>query len=170
MISSFDSKNEAASGVFNCTTASTFEKLNSLKFELLFGEYRRKVEKEEGDSGLVNVVDYMFEPGQIFGFAYQSTGVDFRKMHHVFVLRACEPGEIGNIITGISPGAEILTKILTHAGSQVFMHMLDKLRNGGVDLSQISAGKYRYINDLLEMKIRCDFFVYKLIADNQNSY
>jgi hypothetical protein len=164
MISSFDSKNEAASGVFNCTTASTFEKLNSLKFELLFGEYRRKVDKEDGDGGLVNVVDYMFEPGQIFGFAYQSTGVDFKKMHHAFVLRACEPGERGNIISGISPGAEVLVKTLTQAGSMILRETLIKLEK--VDLGKISIGQYRYLNNLLEIKTKADFFIGELLTQH----
>ncbi len=161
MISSFDPKNEAASGVFNCTTASTFEKLNSLKFELLFGEYRRKVEKNDSDAGLPNVVDYLFAPNQIFGFAYQSAGVDFKKMHHVFVLRACEPGQTGNIITGISPGAEVLVKTLTQASSMLLRDTFNNLEMVG--LNRISIAQYRHLNNLLEVKARKDFFVGELL-------
>jgi hypothetical protein len=49
-----------------------------------------------------------FYLNSIFGFGYESMGKDFEKFHHVFVLRACLAGEVGGIIPGISPGAEIL--------------------------------------------------------------
>jgi hypothetical protein len=43
MISCYRSENSESGGGENCTTASTFEKPKSLKFELLFGEYQNKI-------------------------------------------------------------------------------------------------------------------------------
>lgn len=155
---SYDSGSSA-----NCTTASTFEKPNSLKFNVLFGDYLKEI-KINNSEGMVKAFDYIFCPHKIFGFAYESTGSDFRKLHHAFILRSCLPGEVGSMISGISPGAEILVRTLTHAGSVRLKTILQKLEKNKFKLSDLPISYYRHLNDLLEIKSNTDFFVDELIA------
>ncbi len=164
MISSYSSESPEPSGVINCTTASTFEKSKSLKFELLFGDYYRKAISRRNEQSIVNAFDYMFAPNEIFGFAYESSGLDFKKFHHAFVLRACMPGESGNIIPGISPGAEIVAKTLSEAGTNRLKTVLYKLVKNKIILSKLPISYYRRLNDLLETKITTDFLVGELIG------
>jgi hypothetical protein len=112
----------------------------------------------------VNAFDYLFAPGQIFGFAYESFGIDFKKLNHVFILRSCLPGESGNIVPGIFPGAEIIAKTLTDAGSNRLKSVLQKLQKNKIILSNISIYNYRRFNDLLDTKISADFLVGEIIG------
>jgi hypothetical protein len=146
----------------NCTTVSTFLKLNSLKFELIFGDYYQKIKKNSEDQNIVPHIDYLFLPGQILGFSYESLGADFKKMHHAFVVRACLPGEVGNVVPGICPGAEVLVKTLSSAGVIKLKSILQKLANNGVNLASITHDRYRYLNYLLEKKSNADFFLGEL--------
>jgi hypothetical protein len=147
----------------NCTTVSTFRKSNSLKFELLFGEHYQQVEKNREDKNIAQNIDYLFLPGQILGFFYESSGIDFKKIHHAFIMRSCWPGEVGNVVPGIYPGAEILVKTLSSAGAIKLKFILQKLANNGVNLALLSPDKYRHLNDLLEAKLNTDYFVGEII-------
>ena len=148
----------------NCTTASTFEKPKSLKFEILFGDYCGNRTIVPGDAGIINAIDYFFAPEQIFGFAYESLGVDYKKMHHMFILRACSPGERGSSITGISPGAEILVRTLSEAGAKRLGDVLQKLEKNRIILAELQISYYRKLNDLLEIKNNLNYFVGELIG------
>ena len=66
MISYSPPDNHVSCDEKNYTIASTFEKAKSLKFELLFGEWDKRVSKD--DDVNVNAIDYYFVPAQIFGF------------------------------------------------------------------------------------------------------
>jgi len=161
---SYDAPENHVSCIYkNCTIASTFEKPNSLKFEILFGDYKSRLVRESGNNEIINAVDYFFSPGAIFGFACQSFGIDFLSFHHVFILRACLPGEIGSIITGVSPGAEILVKTLTAASSMRLRSILVMLQKKNIDLSKLLNHHYRKINYLLEAKINASYFVGELL-------
>jgi hypothetical protein len=164
MISYFPPENHVSSDDKNCTIASTFEKVKSLKFELLFGDYQAKRVKSDMDAEITHAVDYFFLPGQIFGFACESHGKDFQKFSHVFILRACLPGDLGSIIPGVSPGAEILVKTLIHASSFRLRALLDMLKKSNIELSQMSDLNYRKLNYLLETKMSTDYFVGELIG------
>jgi hypothetical protein len=164
MISCYRSENSESGGGENCTTASTFEKPKSLKFELLFGEYKNKIPPiKYGNENIINAFDYIFLPGSIFGFGYESMGKDFEKFHHVFVLRACLAGEVGGIIPGISPGAEILFQTSSNVASINLRKILQKLEKNKINLSKLPARNYRRLNRLLDVKISTDFFVGELI-------
>jgi len=164
MTSSYLSESHESGSIINCTTASTFEKPKSLKFEILFGDYHSKVPQRHNDKNIVNAFEYLFSPGEIFGFAYESSGVDFKKFHHVFILRACLSGESGNVIPGILPGAEIIAKTLTDVGSNRLKSVLQKLEKNKIILSKLSIVNYQRLNDLLETKISADFLVGELIG------
>jgi hypothetical protein len=148
----------------NCTTASTFEKPKSLKFEILFGDYCGNRTATPRDANIINAIDYFFAPGRIFGFAYESLGIDYKKMHHAFILRACSPGERGNSIIGISPGAEIIVRTLSDAGSKRLRFVLQKLEKNRIILSELPISYYRRLNDLLEIKMNLNYFVGELIG------
>lgn len=164
MISSYCSENPESGGGENCTTASAFEKPKSLRFELLFGEYQKKISaKNNSDENIINAFNYVFLPGSIFGFGYESLGRDFEKFHHLFVLKACLAGEMGGIIHGISPGAEILLQTSSNLASINFRKILQKLEKNKINLSKLSAPNYRRLNRLLDVKISVDFFVGELI-------
>jgi hypothetical protein len=157
---SFDVPQKTELGsIINCTTASTFEKTNSLKFELLFGDYLKKTPKADVGDGVINAFDYIFAPDQIFGFAYESFGVDFKKFHHAFVLRTCGPGEIGGVIPGILPGAEILVSTVTAAASSNLRNILQILRASDIKLINLPPSQYRHLNYLLAIRCNIDFFV-----------
>jgi|GEM_PF-2103986 len=158
MTSLFSPKNQALSDNKNCTIASTFEKAKSLKFELLFGDYQEKISQAEG-------IDYYFSVGQIFGFACQSQGLDFQKFNHAFIVRACAPGELGSIVTGISPGAEILVKTLSSASSLRLRAILETLIKSNINLSHISDSYYRKLDQLLEAKISTNYLIGELIGE-----
>jgi hypothetical protein len=163
MISCTPPKNDVSSDNKNFTIASTFEKEKSLKFELLFGDYRKELIKDDARHDVINAVDYFFSPGLVFGFACQSYGEDFRNFHHIFVMRACAPGEKGNIIPGINPGAEILVKTLTGAASLRLRSILVILKRHNVT-SKVPDAYYQKINQLLEAKMNLDYFVQELIG------
>lgn len=167
MISRDDSIEAETSVIKNCTTASTLIKPNSLKFELLFGDYYRKIETNTDDSEISQACDYYFLPGQIFGFTCESFGKDFKKFHYGFVLRACEPNEIGCVIPGINPGAEILAKTLNSVATDRLRKILRQFADN-IDLLELSTEKYRYLNHLLETKSNTDFFVGELIEQHDN--
>lgn len=161
---SLDGSTEAQiSDIRNCTTASSFEKPNSLKFELLFGDYCEKRAVSQDDKDIVEAHDYLFLPGQIFGFAYESAGTDFKKFHHAFVVRSSLPGETGNVVPGIFPGAEILVKTMSSAATERLKSILQTLSNNSVILTALSVSQYGYLNHLLEIKFNTDFFVGELI-------
>jgi hypothetical protein len=155
-------ENDVSSDNKNFTIASIFEKEKSLKFELLFGNFCKKICRD-GSSDVINAVDYYFGSGEIFGFSCQSYGAEFRNFHHVFVLRACAIGESGHIIAGITPGARILVRTLTDAASLRLKTILQKLRKNDVELSNLSDWHYRRLNSLLETKSGTDFFVSEII-------
>ena len=164
MISCYRSEKAESGGGENCTTASAFEKQKSLKFELLFGEYQNKITaKKYDDESIINAFDYTFLPNSIFGFGYESMGKDFEKFHHVFVLRACLAGEMGGIIPGISPGAEILLQTSSYVASINLRKIFQKLEKNKINLSKLPAQNYRRLNKLLDVKMSTDFFVGELI-------
>lgn len=150
-------------GIINCTTASTFEKTNSLKFELLFGDYLKRIPKPDAHDGVINACDYIFGSDQIFGFSYESFGVDFKRFHHAFVLRTCMPQEIGHIILGISPGAEILVSTATYAASVKLKDVLWQWQKSKIDLVKVSRQDYGHLNMLLEAKMNFSFFAKSLL-------
>lgn len=164
MTSSFVPQNQESGSIKNCTTASIFEKPKSLKFEILFGNYCSNRTAVPGDANIINAIDYFFAPDQVFGFAYESLGVDFKKMHHAFILRACSPGERGNSVMGISPGAEIIVRTLSEVGSKRLRDVLQKLEKNRVDISELPISNLRRINDLLETKTSLSYFVGELIG------
>jgi len=164
MTSYYIPHNQESGSIINCTTASTFEKPKSLKFELLFGDYCGNRTAVPGDVRIVNAIDYLFAPEQVFGFAYESLGVDYKKMHHAFILRACSPGERGSSIIGISPGAEILVKTLSEAGSKRLRAVLQKLEKNKIVLAELPILYYRRLNDLLEIKTSLNYFVGEIIG------
>src|SRR5580698_9954402 len=126
MVSCYPSENPEAGGGDNCTTASTFLKPQSLRFELLFGDYQEKMPQRHSDENIINAFDYIFSKDKIFGFGYESLGTDFKKLNHTFVLKSCSAGEVGCIIPGISPGAQILIRALTGASSMRLKAILNK--------------------------------------------
>ncbi|OPZ24133.1 MAG: hypothetical protein BWZ03_00292 [bacterium ADurb.BinA186] len=138
--------------------------MKSLKFELLFGDFQAKKIKADMGDEIIHAVDYFFLPGQIFGFACESQGKDFQKFSHVFILRACLPGDLGSIIPGISPGAEILVKTLIHASSLRLRTLLETLKKSNIELPHIPDLNYRKLNYLLETKMSTDYFVGELIG------
>lgn len=162
MTSHYGSTEAQTSVIKNCTVASTFVKQNSLKFELLFGDYCRNLPMVPEDKAIIEAVDYQFLPGQIFGFAYESFGVDFKKFHHGFVLRACRGGEVGCMVPGINPGAEILVKTFGGVMTNRFKEILQVLAQNQVDLTAITGSQYRRLNDLLETKSSTVFLVGEL--------
>jgi hypothetical protein len=74
------------------------------------------------------------------------------------------PGDLGSIITGVSPGAEILVKTLIHASSLRLRALLETLKKSNIELSQISDLNYRKLNYLLETKMSTNYFVGELIG------
>ena len=56
------------------TLASTFEKKNSLSFNLLFGCPKITRQVLNLEYSLLNATEHLFLPGQIFGLEYRSTG------------------------------------------------------------------------------------------------
>lgn len=165
MISCDRSENPISSGSDVCTTASIFEKPNSIKFEILFGHYQQKTPLISNDPGLINTFEYLLLPNEIFGFAYESTGNDYKKFHHAFVLRACAPGEKGHAIFGIYPGAEILVNALTNATSMRLRSTLKTIEKHGLNLSNISAHKYQQLNRILDTKSSLEYFIGELIGN-----
>jgi hypothetical protein len=165
MLSSFSSENPELCALKNCTSASTFDKAKSLRFELLFGFYQNKVSRRYSDESIVNAFDYIFLPSTLFGFSCESMGQDFKKFHYAFVLRSCAPGESGGIISGISPGAKILVKTLTSAASLKLKTILKKLKQNKINLSSIPVSYYLQLNRLLDTKSNTDFFVGELIEN-----
>jgi len=130
----------------------------------LFGDWDKKVCKE--DNGVVKIaVDYYFFPNRIFGFACHSLGDEFQNFHYAFILRACAPSEIGNIITGIVPGAEVLVATSTSVATSKLISLLKTLKKENVEPSQISLNHYRKLNYLLETKLNIDYFIGELIRE-----
>jgi len=164
MTSSYIPQNQESGSIINCTTASTFEKPKSLKFEILFGNYCGNRAAVYSDINIINAVDYFFAAGQVFGFAYESLGADYKKMHHAFILRACSPGERGNSVTGISPGAEIIVKTLSDASSIRLKAVLQKLEKNRIIISELPVSNLRRLNDLLEIKTNLNYFVGELLG------
>ena len=168
MISYYGPQNHESCVDLNCTAASTFEKPKSLKFELLFGECEKKNHKDSNDNGIVNAVDYLFLPNSIFGFSIESFGADYQRFHYVFIVRACLPGEMGSVVPGISPGAEILVKTLTSAASERLKNIIKKLVENRINLLLIDLSYYIQLNRILETKMSTDYFVGELIAEAKN--
>lgn len=151
----------------NYTIASTLRKPNSLIVELLFGNYREKRIKTLLNHDLVDQVDYVFEPDEIFGFAYKSTGSDYKKLHQCFILRALKPNEEGAVVPGILPGAEILLCTTGATSSQRFRDILRRLLKSGIDPVGLGHEGYAYLHRLLEAKMPTDYFIYELINKNK---
>jgi hypothetical protein len=147
-----------------CTTASVFEKANSIKFELLFGNYIKKIKIDNREDDLVNAFEYIFTPGQVFGFAYESTGKDYQKFHHAFVLQACSPQERANIITGIRPGAKIIISAPYNAVALRLKSIIKKLQEHKIDLSQLLVAEFQRLNRLLDVKSNSQFALGELLA------
>lgn len=148
--------------------ASTIEKAKTLKFQLLFGEWDRRVCRESADD-VMNAIDYYFAPEKIFGIACHSYGQGFQSFHYAFVLRACSPCEIGNIVNSVVPGAEVLVKTSTSVSTSKLISLISVLAKNNVDPTKISLHKYRKLNYLLEEKISTDYFIGELIAE-KNPY
>ena len=164
MFSYFPPENHALSDIKNCTTASTFEKEKSLKFELLFGEYFSKSERVDAGVNVRRAVDYYFSSGKIFGFACESFGVDYQRFHHGFVLRACTAAQVGNIISGISPGAEVLVKTLSAVSSMRLKAFIKALQKNSIEPPHIGEDDYRKLNYLLDVKMSTDYLLGEIIA------
>lgn len=147
----------------NYTIASTLRKPNSLVVELLFGVYREKRIKTEPNQDVVDHIDYVFAPGEIFGFAYKSLGSDYKALNQCFVVQTLKPDERGSIIPGISPGAEILLSATGATTSQRFRVILQLLQKMGVDPLALEATQYAHLHRLLEAKLSTDYFVTELI-------
>lgn len=146
----------------NYTIASTLRKPNSLLVELLFGDYREKrIKAAQGD--IVDHIDYVFAPGEIFGFAYKSLGADYKALHQCFVVQTLKPDEHGSVIPGINPGAEILLSTTGATSSQRFRATLQQLQKSGVDPLALEATQYAHLHRLLEAKLSTDYFVTELI-------
>lgn len=134
----------------------------------MFGDWDKKSSK--GYNGEVNkVIDYYFLPQEIFGFACRSEGGDCQSFHYAFVLRACQPGEVGNIVTGIIPGAEVLVATSTGASTSRFLAVINALKKANVEPAQISINYYRKLNYLLEEKLNTDYLVGEIISEKNAS-
>lgn len=157
-------KNHASRDRKNCTIASIFEKEKSLKFELLFGDFFQKQSRQVDDGKIANALDYYFLPGKIFGFAYESYGNDYQRFHYAFILRACSAGQMGNIISGIVPGAEVLVRTLTGASSLRLRSFLKVIQKNNIEASLIDENHYRRLNHLLDVKMNIDYLAGELIA------
>jgi len=149
------------------TLASTFEKKNSLSFRLLFGKSHITRSSLETNSIFTNAQEHLFLPGQIFGLEYQSTGQDFQKFHHILVLRSCGEGESGTIVPGVSPGAEVLIQALTKVAVLNLISVFKKIQLSGVCLSGVKSDKYKYLNQIISIKMRPDFFIGELIEEEK---
>lgn len=150
------------------TLASTFEKKNSLSFSLLFGNPHIARPALNPESSLPNAMEYLFLPGQIFGLEYRSNGRDFQKFHHVLVLRSCSAYEPGTIVPGVYPGAKVLVQALTNTVLLNLISVFKKIQSSGICLTKIDEKKYNYLNQLLSMKMRTDFFIGELIEQAKN--
>lgn len=150
------------------TLASTFEKKNSLSFNLLFGCPKITRPVLNSESSLPNVTEHLFLPGQIFGLEYRSTGRDFQKFHHILVLRSCTENILGTMIPGVSPGAEVLVQASTNTVLLNLISVFKKIQSFGICLTKIDSKKYEYLNQLLSMKMRTDFFTGELIEQAKN--
>jgi len=158
MISSIYLYNQSQGQEQNCTTVSTFEKPSSLRFSLLFGSYEKKHLKDLSASGIKNAFEYLFLPGKIFGISCESSGQDYKKFNLAFVLRACASGENGTEVPGVMPGAEVLLKTLTKASSVKMVSIIKKIQLNGLDPSTLDASTYRYLDRLILLKMKTDFF------------
>jgi hypothetical protein len=161
-------QNTVSSDMDICTTASVFEKANSIRFELLFGNYIRKSKLDNDEDRLINAFEYIFRPGQIFGFAYESTGQDYQKFHHAFVLQACAPLERGAIVTGIQPGARIIISATRNTLALRLKSIIKKLQENKIDLTQLSVTEFQRIHRLLEVKINPQFAIGELLAHHSS--
>lgn len=150
------------------TLASTFEKKNSLSFNLLFGCPKITRQVLNFESSLLNATEHLFLPGQIFGLEYRSAGRDFQKFHHVLVLRSCREGEPGTIVPGVNPGAQVLVQASTNTVLLNLISVFKKIQSFGICLTKIDSKKYEYLNQLLSMKMRTDFFTGELIEHAKN--
>jgi hypothetical protein len=130
---------------------------------LLFGDPREKRIKTGCTNDLIDEIDYVFGPGQVFSFAYKSLGLDYKKLHQCFVLRALKPNDEGSIIPGINPGAEILLCTTGATSSQRFREILQKLQKAGIDPVGLDPERYSYLYRLLEAKMPTDYFVFELL-------
>lgn len=168
MISYCPPKNHASCDEKNYTIASTFEKAKTLRFELLFGAWDKKARKNDNDD-VTKAIDYYFLPHEIFGFACRSEGGICQRFQYAFVLRACQPGEVGNIVTGIFPGAEVV--LVTSTGTSVlkFLAIINALKKSGVDPAQVSPLHYRRLNYLLEAKLNTDYLIGEIINEKNSA-
>lgn len=167
MISSLSSNNDMWRAETLYTLASTFEKKNSLSFNLLFGNPRITRPVLNSESSLPNAMEYLFLPGQIFGLEYRSTGRDFQKFHHILVLRSCGDNEPGAIVPGVYPGAQVLVQASTNKVLLNLISVFKKIQLSGICLTKIDVKKYEYLNKLLSMKMRTDFFTGELIEQQK---
>lgn len=149
------------------TIASTFEKPRSLKFELLFGSHKKRVQLNYSENRVMNAFDYIFSSNEIFGFHYKSTGLDFKKFHHAFILRTCNKGEKGSTVPGISPGAEILVKATTKEKVKKLEMILDKLLSNKINLSKISIHEYKKLNYLFDINSDANYWVGEIIEQTR---
>lgn len=168
MISSMPSNNDMPRAETLYTLASTFEKKNSLTFSLLFGNPYRSRAIASSESSMPNAVEYLFSPGQIFGLEYRSTGRDFQKFHHILVLRSCCAGELGTIVPGVNPGAEVLLQALTNTVLINLIYTFKKIQSLGICLTTIEGDKFKYLNQLLLMKMKTNFFIGELVEEGKN--
>lgn len=150
------------------TLASTFEKKNSLSFNLLFGSPKITRPVLNSQFSLTNATEHLFLPGQIFGLEYRSTGRDFQKFHYILVLRSCTGNDLGTMVPGVSPGAEILVQALTNTVLLNLISVFKKIQSFGICLTKIDSKKYEYLNQLLSLKMRTDFFIGELIEQAKN--
>lgn len=145
------------------TVASTFEKKNSLGFRLIFGKPAISRPALHVEPSCSNAMEHFFSPGQIFGLELLSRGKDFKKFHHVLVLRSCKDGECGVVVPGVNPGAEVLVQAMNNSLSLNLICNLNIMHSKNIDLTKISTESYQYLNKLLYLKISADFFIGELI-------
>jgi hypothetical protein len=150
------------------TLASTFEKKNCLSLKLLFGDPQITRPAQMLEPSFTNAWEHLFLPGQIFGIEWKSNGTEFEKFHHLFVLKACGEGEVGVVVPGVTPGAEVLINTSNNINSQRLMSAFKKLQSSGVKLTDIDVEKCRYLNDLIMLKMNADFLVGAIIEHAKN--
>lgn len=116
----------------------------------------------------VDFYEHYFQPGDIFGMEMISNGKEYRHCHQIFILKACSEGEVGQIVPGVKPGAEVLLHTSKKLFSLKFLLCFNRIAKLNHGIGVLSDKKIKYLNTLINTKINHSYFLESLLYEASN--
>ena len=96
----------------------------------------------------------LFAPGSVFCRIWSQSNDFGNTRWELAVLQAIGPGESGQRVVGVAPGAKLLLRVDTPRGRRWVTELIEAIEKQGIDATQVAPAYWRTVHG--RIAVRCE--------------